>query len=173
MFQSCYRGRVPIPISRTAHQREPSDDRRVQGELQSHAFNIGGAVSGQFSDPIGLNRIDDILAVAHTCRGIGLHQTGIGEKIEVSIQAGSTDIQHSLQLSNSRRAEHRQAAQDIYPSAVAHKTYSQLNFGWQFWPNQAWHASILPDATENQCLSCRHTLLVSNRVCNSPILRPS
>jgi hypothetical protein len=173
MFQSCYRGRVPIPISLSAHQREPSDGRRVQARLRSYAFDIGSAVSGQFSDPIGLNRIDDILAVAHTCRGIGLHQTDTGKKFEVSIQAGSTDIQHSLQLSNSRRAEHRQAAQDIYPSAVAHKTYSQLNFGWQFWPNQAWHASILPDATENQCLPCRHTLLVSNRVCNGPILRPS
>lgn len=170
MFQSCYRGRVPIPISSATHHRSPSDHRRVQGQPQSHAFDVGGARPGHLSDLIGLNRIDDMLAVPHTRRRIGLHQTCTGEKIEVSIQTGSTDIQHSLQSPNRRRAEHRQAAQDIYPGPVAHKTDSHLDFGRQFWPNQAWHGSILPDAMENHCLSCSHALLLSNRA-HSPTLR--
>jgi hypothetical protein len=162
MFQPCYRGHVPTTISCTTRHRAPAYCRRVLGQSRSHALDITGVLLGQLSDSSRLNHIDDILAVAHTCGGIGLHQTRLGEKIEVPIQAGSADIHRSLQAPNGRRAEHRQAAQDIHSGTVAQKTDCHLNFGRQFWSDQAWHGSILPDAMENQCLLCHRTLLLSN-----------
>lgn len=166
MFQPCYRGRVPTAISRTTPYRSPACRRPAPGQSRSHAFHVAGVLPGQLSDPSGLNPIDDILAVTQTCRWVGLHQARLGQKIEVSVQAWSADIQRSMQTPDCRRAEHRQAAQDIYPGTVAHKTDCHLNFGRHFWSNQAGHESILPDAMTNQCLLCRHTLLLSNRVSN-------
>ena len=166
MFQSCYRGHVPTAISCTSPHRAPAYRRNAPGQSRSHAFDIAGVLLGQLSDSSGLNHIYDILAVAHTCGRIGLHQTRLGEKIEVPIQAGSADIHRTLQAPNGRGSEHRQAAQDIYSGAVAHETDCHLDFGRQFWSNQAWHGSILPDAMENQCLLCHLTLLLSNGVQN-------
>lgn len=173
MFRSCYRGHVPTTISCTPLHGAPAYRRPAPGQSRSHALDVPRKLLGQLSDPSGVNHIDDILAVAHTCRGVGLHQARLGEKIKVSVQAWSADIHRSLQTSNGRRAEHRQAAQDIYPGTVAHKTDCHLNFGRHFWSNQAWHGSILPDAMANQCLFCRLTLLLSNRVYNGLSLGPA
>jgi len=170
MFQSCYRGDVFTAISRITLYRTPAYCRRVVGQSRLRSFDIAGVRLGQLSDPRGANGIDDSPAVAHTCRRVGLNQTRLGEKIEVSIQAGPAYIHSSLQSPNGRRAEHRQVAQDIRPSAVAHKTYCHLNFGRQFWSNEAWHRSILPEAIENQWLFWGLTLSLINRPSPSLIL---
>lgn len=164
MFQPCYRGDVFTAISRIRLFRAPAYRRRVPGQSRSHSFDITGVRLGQLSDPRGANGIDDSLAVAHTCRRVGLNQTRLGERIEVSIQAGPADIHRSLQSPNGRRAEDRQVAQDIRPSAVAHKTDCHLNFGRQFWSNEAWHRSILPEVMENEWPFWVLTLLLINRV---------
>lgn len=164
MFRRCYRGDVPTTISRVTRHRAPTARPPIPGQSRSPAFDIPEVLLGQLSDPRGLDRIDDILALAHTGRKIGLHQTRLGEEIEVSIQAGSADIYRGLQSPDGRRTEHRQVAQDIRPSAVTHEADCYLNLRRQFWSNEAWHGSILPDARENQRLFCRLTLLLSNRV---------
>lgn len=173
MFQSCYRGHVPTEISRTPLNGTSAYRRPAPGQSRSDALDVAGELLGQLSDPSGVNHIDDILAVAHTCRWVGLHQTRFGEKIKVSVQAWSAHIHRTLQPSNGRRAEHRQTAQDIYPGTVAHKTDCHFNFGRHFGSNQAWHGSILPDALANQCLFCRPTLLLSNRVYSGLSLWPA
>ena len=167
MFQSCYRGDVLTAISRITSHRSLAYRRRVPGRSRLHAFDVTGVRLGQLSNARGSYGIDDSLAVAHACRRVSLNQASLGKKIEVSIQAGPTDVHRSLQSPNGRRAEHRQAAQDIHSGTVAQKADCHLNFGRQFWSDQAWHGSILPDATENQCLFCHRTLLLSNRVLNS------
>ena len=165
MFHSCYRGGVPIKICRAIPHRAPVDRRSVR-QSRSPAFDIAGVRLDQLSNTGGLNHIDDILAVAETCRRVSPYKTCVGEKFKMSIQAGSANIHRSLESPNGRRAEHREATQDIYASAVAHETDCRFNFGRQFWSNQTGHGSILPDSIENQRLLCRPTLLLCNRVCS-------
>lgn len=119
----------------------------------------------QVSNSAWSYRIGDVPALAHTARRIGFYQTGIGQGVQMPVQARPAYLQHGLELADSRRTKNGQLAQDVGLSPAAHECHCGFDVWGQVRSDQSGHASILPDFRSKDHESYGVALLLNKRVC--------
>jgi hypothetical protein len=144
------------------HPRPECPERNSE-QPRSVALDVAEVLVRQFPDSGWLDGVSGFFAVAHAGRGVGLHQARGGEGVQVPVQAWAADGHHGLQPADYRRAQKRQVAQDVGLGPVAHEADGSLDLRGEFWSDEAWHGSILPDAAGKQSFSSFLALLIINR----------
>ena len=133
-------------------------------ESASAAFDVTDIVGHEPSEPRGLDGIDDILTLAQSGRGIGLHQAGSRQEIQVPIKARAADVHRALKAADGRRAKNAQGTQNLSLGATAHDADCELNLGGKCWSDEVGHGSILPDTSGADGFGFCPTLLLNNSV---------
>ena len=130
----------------------------------SATFDVADVVDRESLEPHWLDGIDDVPTLTQPCGGIGFHQAGFRQEIQVPVEARAADLRRALKAADGRRAKNAQITQNLSLGPAAHDADCELNLGGKCWSDEVWHASILHDATRAEGLGFCLTLLLNKNV---------